>query len=402
MKSTAKKQSVYYHITQFGDAASIMKTGKLRGSMILSKEDETHIRAGISTRGWYVSLARSLSSFYIASSLRRAEGNLVVLMIDTNKIVGRFKIRPVNFGGEDSRHTSEYEERIVSDTEYLDVRHAVVGLVFLADTSDSGSVVRIPRKFFSFLRGRELFYVTRKNVFVKRKLDLNVVSSPVRLTDAQRKHPSREQRNSSYRVLLTKAEDVAHLSDRDLLRYVAYCIEMTYDVYAVPYSDSSVYAMITSEAVRRKVHPWVVMSNMLDVGKTELIARTPKIVARYVRSFSYAVAKALKLDRAELPFEKVLVELRLLEGAFRSLRLPGQQYVTDVCNVYSRLVSAIKQNQPEQMRRLRSGTLAVQEERYKFHDEHVFDFLALKAFVFSRVSSDVENKFSVGLERLYQ
>jgi hypothetical protein len=31
-------------------------------------------------------------------------------MIDTNKIAGRFKIRPVNFGGEESRHTSEYEE----------------------------------------------------------------------------------------------------------------------------------------------------------------------------------------------------------------------------------------------------------------------------------------------------
>jgi hypothetical protein len=153
--------------------------------------------------------------------------------------------------------------------------------------------------------------------------------------------------------------------------------------------------MITSEAVRRKVHTWVVMSNMLDVGKIELIARAPKIVARYVRSFSYAVSKALKLDRAELPFEKVLVELRLLDSAFRSLRLPGQQYVTDVCNVYSRLVSAIKQNPPEQMRLLRVGTLPVHEERYKFHDEHVFDFLALKAFVFSKVSSDVENKFSL-------
>jgi hypothetical protein len=29
MKSTAKKQSVYYHVTRFGDAAQILKTGKL-------------------------------------------------------------------------------------------------------------------------------------------------------------------------------------------------------------------------------------------------------------------------------------------------------------------------------------------------------------------------------------
>ena len=98
----------------------------------------------------------------------------------------------------------------------------------------------------------------------------------------------------------------------------------------------------------------------------------------------------------------MLAELRLFDGAIRSLRLPGQQYVTDVCDVYSRLVIAIKQNPPEQMRRLRLGTLSVQEGRYKFHDEQVFDFLALKAFVFSKVSSDVENKFSLGLERLYR
>lgn len=306
MKSTAKKQSVYYHVTQFGDAATIMKTCKLRGSMILSKEDETHIRAGISTRGWYVSLARSLSSFYIASSLRRAEGSLVVLMIDTDKISGRFRLKPVNFGGEDSRQTSEYEERIVSDTEYLDVKHAIVGLVFLAEPSDTGNVVRIPRKFFPFLRGRELFYVTQKNVYIKRKLDLNVVSSSVRLADTRRKPLGVKQRTSKYNVLLTKADTVASLSDSELLRYVDYCIEMTYDVYAAPYSNSSVYAMITTEAVHSKVHPWVVMRKMLDVGKAALMDRAAKLIARYVRSFSYAATKAQTLDHAERPFERVL------------------------------------------------------------------------------------------------
>ena len=34
MKSTAKKQNVYYHVTQFGNAANILKTGKLRGGII--------------------------------------------------------------------------------------------------------------------------------------------------------------------------------------------------------------------------------------------------------------------------------------------------------------------------------------------------------------------------------
>ena len=69
--------------------------------------------------------------------------------------------------------------------------------------------------------------------------------------------------------------------------------------------------------------------------------------------------------------------------------------------VYSRVIRAIKQNQPEQMWCLRPGTLTVREQHYKFHDRYVFDFSALKEFIFSGVSLAVENKFSSGLERLY-
>lgn len=57
MKSTAKKQSIYYHVTQFGNAAHILKTGKLRGGLIAGYERESHLEARIQTRGYYVSLA---------------------------------------------------------------------------------------------------------------------------------------------------------------------------------------------------------------------------------------------------------------------------------------------------------------------------------------------------------
>jgi len=86
MKSTAKKQTVYYHVTQFGDAANIMKTGKMRGGIIASEERKTHLRAGLSSRGYYVSLARSLSSRYVASNMAKTGGRCCVLMIDTDRI----------------------------------------------------------------------------------------------------------------------------------------------------------------------------------------------------------------------------------------------------------------------------------------------------------------------------
>ena len=171
MKSTAKKQTVYYHITQFGNAANILKTGKLRGGIIAGHERESHRDARIQTRGYYVSLARSLSSSYIESRLKAGAPNIFcVLMIDTAKIKSRFRIVPINYANID-RDESEYEERLISDTEDIDVSNAVVGIVLRA-TGAKGTLVKIPRRFFPFTRGRDLFYVTGRNATTKRPLTL--------------------------------------------------------------------------------------------------------------------------------------------------------------------------------------------------------------------------------------
>jgi hypothetical protein len=135
MKSTAKKQTVYYHITQFGNAANIMKTGLLKGSQISFKERRVHLNAGIVSRGYYVSLARSLVSEYIVDNMRRDGETFCVLMIDTERIRGRFKLEPIDFYGNytyKTREQSEYEERLIFDSKALDVSNAIVGIVLLA------------------------------------------------------------------------------------------------------------------------------------------------------------------------------------------------------------------------------------------------------------------------------
>ena len=130
MKSTAKKQTVYYHITQFGNAANIMKTGLLRGSQISFKERGVHLNAGVVSRGYYVSLARSLVSEYIVDNMGRGGETFCVLMIDTERIRGRFKLEPVNFYGNykynKRAQSSEYEERLIFDSKELDVSNAIV------------------------------------------------------------------------------------------------------------------------------------------------------------------------------------------------------------------------------------------------------------------------------------
>ena len=153
MKSTAKKQTVYYHVTSLDNAYNIILSGKLRCAPINRTEIAVHVRAGIRTSGWYVSLARSLSSYYI----RGFSTDQCVLMIDVEHIGGRFRLAPVNhmvYKGA-SRKLSEYEERIISSSDTLDVSKAVVGCIFCAENA----TVSIPKSLFAVIENIALYYV---------------------------------------------------------------------------------------------------------------------------------------------------------------------------------------------------------------------------------------------------
>ena len=94
MRTTAKKQTVYYHVTRFGDAAQILKTGKLICGRLNEDEEDSHRQAGYSARGYFVSLSRSMSGHYIRENLLN-DTVFCVLMIDPV----RGKPRPSGRGG---------------------------------------------------------------------------------------------------------------------------------------------------------------------------------------------------------------------------------------------------------------------------------------------------------------
>ena len=158
MKSLAKKQSVYYHATSLDNAYNIILSGKLHCAPIHKTEIAVHERAGIRTSGWYVSLARSLSSYFI----RDFSTDKCVLMIDVAHIKGRFRLAPVNHmvhkGA--SRKLSEYEERIISSSDKLDVSKAVVGCIFRAENA----TVSIPKSLFAVIENFALYYVKQRSV----------------------------------------------------------------------------------------------------------------------------------------------------------------------------------------------------------------------------------------------
>lgn len=287
MKSTAKKQTVYYHVTQFGDAANIMKTGQMRGGMISSDERKAHLRAGVSTRGYYISLARSLSSHYVAYNMKRGGETFCVLMIDTDRIRGRFRLAPVNYANF-KREYSEYEERLISDTEYIDVSNAVVGIVLLARMESKKYIVRIPRKFFPFCKGRELFYVTLKNIAAKRPLNLKIAAGYTTLTEAKRYVAPSKISHSRFGVLTTPLDNVPELPPFDLVNYARLCVNMLFDTDSQAYQNKQVYDYVASLAVRKKVQPEVVIRSMLDVSRAALKKRANSIFKEYVVDFADA------------------------------------------------------------------------------------------------------------------
>ena len=305
MKSTAKKQTVYYHVTQFGNAANILKTGKLRGGIIAGTEWESHREARIQTRGYYVSLARSLSSSYIESRLSNGAPNIFcVLMIDTDKIKSRFRIVPINYANVD-RGESEYEERLISDTEDIDVSNAVVGIVLRA-TGAEGNLVKIPRRFFPFTRGRDLFYVTGRNTTTKRPLTLKKLELAKKPLEAVTSHQPKHTGlyNFPTAMLTTPIDKVKMLPLTTLALYVWHCsyIHSKSDAY----NDKSVYDFIIKQAIRRKVEPEVIINEMHAAGKVAL----SKYEGNLISDFIALVALATKNTRTKVEKRKSLSAVR--------------------------------------------------------------------------------------------
>ena len=302
MKSTAKKQSVYYHITQFGNAAHILKTGKLRGGIIAGYERESHREARIQTRGYYISLARSLSSSYIESRLKVGAPNIFcVLMIDTEKIKSRFRMVPINYANID-RGESEYEERLIFDTEDIDVSNAVVGIVLRA-TGLKGSLVKIPRRFFPFTRGRDLFYVTGRNPTTKRPLTLKKLELAKKPLEAVTSRPPKKTSlyNFSTAMLTTPIDKVKMLPLTTLALYVWHCSHIN-SMRSDAYNDKSVYDFIIKQAIRRKVDPEVISNEMYSAGKAALSRHEGNLISDFIA----LVALATKNTRTKVEKRKSL------------------------------------------------------------------------------------------------
>lgn len=403
MKSTAKKQTVYYHVTQFGDAANIMKTGQMRGGMISSDERKTHLRAGLSTRGYYISLARSLSSNYVARHMRRGGETFCVLMIDTDRIRGRFRLAPVNYAHFE-RAYSEYEERLISDTEYIDVSNAVVGIVLLASMESKKYIVRIPRKFFPFCKGRELFYVTLKNIAAKRPLNLKIAAGYTTLTETKRYVAPSKISHSRFGVLTTPLDNVPELPPFDLVNYALLCVDML-DTGSQVYQNKQVYDYVASLAVRKKVQPEVVIRSMLDVSLAALKKRANSIFKEYVVDFAAAVKKARRLQYADEAFSEKAFELGALAEVFQQFGLVKQSGIFEgLHEVYRRTRRVVKRNSPREMAKLSRSTSKLELERgllSDFHDDQEFDLESLKDFVFED-SPKLREVLSPYIDALYK
>ena len=395
MKSTAKKQSVYYHVTQFGDAAKIMQTGLLRGGQISVNERKAHLNAGIVSRGYFVSLARSLSSSYVADNIKRDGETFCVLMIDTDRIRGRFRLEPINFYGDDTNKTrkhSEYEERLIFDSKELDVSNAVVGIVLRASpdyATPSQNVVRIPRKFFPFLRGRDLFYITAKNYAVKRPLNLKVKSGYSTLSESVKYNEDAEDTTKKFKVLTTDLKDVAMLPSKDLAKYVLHCFVMLERPSSAEYNNPKVYEHINQMALRSKTQPEMVMHKMIDISTKEFVRRANSLFKEYVGLFANAVKRARRMSKPQYAFADFAYDVANFVRVFDRLRKRAlKQKFAELEKVYYNTRDAVRGNKPKEMSTLSRSTSKLELERgflntNVFHDDQEFDLESLKDFVFA-------------------
>ena len=246
MKSTAKKQTVYYHATSLDNAYNIILSGKLHCAPIHKTEIAVHERAGIRTSGWYVSLARSLSSYFI----RDFSTDKCVLLIDVAHIKGRFRLAPVNHmvhkGA--SRKLSEYEERIISSSDTLDVSTAVVGCIFR--TEKDNKTVSIPKSLFAVIENFALYYVKHRSVV---PYPLN---SDMRSVSPYDVYPNMRGTNwKNTRDYYFLAGSAAEARFSDVLRLCDSMLKIDQERLAHPDYSEVIYYYVNERALQSKASP---------------------------------------------------------------------------------------------------------------------------------------------------
>ena len=279
MRSTAKKQTVYYHATSLDNAYNIILSGKLRCAPIHKTEIAVHERAGIRTSGWYVSLARSLSSYFI----RDFSTDKCVLLIDVAHIKGRFRLAPVNHMVHEgaSRKLSEYEERIISSSDTLDVSTAVVGCLFR--TEEDNKTVSIPKSLFAVIENFALYYVKQRSVV---PYPLNSDMHSVSPYDVYPNMRGTNWRNTRDYYFL--AGNAAEARFSDVLRLCESILKIDQARLAHPDYSDVIYYYVNDRALQSKSSP-------LDVIR-ELAAKWFQLLLGRVSSFCNTIRSRFGSD----------------------------------------------------------------------------------------------------------
>lgn len=104
--------NVLYHFTSAQFAAQIVRDGKFHLTMAAGNETEERFAKG---KLFFLSTTRTRSNIF---ATRTKGGSEVMFVLDADKLRSRNKLVPVNFWGDNQKH-SEAEERIISDKSTL-------------------------------------------------------------------------------------------------------------------------------------------------------------------------------------------------------------------------------------------------------------------------------------------
>lgn len=104
--------NVLYHFTSAQFAAQIVRDGKFHLTMAVGNETEERFAKG---KLFFLSTTRTRSNIF---ATRTKGGSEVMFVLDADKLRSRNKLVPVNYWGDNQKH-SEAEERIISDKSTL-------------------------------------------------------------------------------------------------------------------------------------------------------------------------------------------------------------------------------------------------------------------------------------------
>ena len=324
MKSYAKSNAVLYHATSFKSASQILRTGSLLCQPIVANELSRHVRSGLGVKGWWASLARSLSSSYIVRLAKDRSENNVILMVDTSRIKGSFTLAPFNYYY-GSRIGSEYEERLISATERLDIRNAVVGVIFVADELDGKLIARAPKKFLKQIRCK-MYYVKRSSpeVMYKVRPQLSVHDENLSVHDE-----NFHQDHSSGGVVKWTADKaaLAKMELSDLVSMGVQCRDIYYSgLKSLHYSYKEVYRFIQAEAIRTRTSPQKVVWKYLVAVMPEIVSRVYEIEDDFSESYQQDLRR---LDVAKIRYKSRIFNtiaglLDIIDTDVLGLRTPGK------------------------------------------------------------------------------